>query len=38
MMSAEHVVQQIAGVLPKALQTLETVEAPDTRALVEGSH
>lgn len=38
MMSAEHVVKQIAGVLPKALETLETVEAPDTRALVEGSH
>lgn len=38
MMSAEHVVRQIAGVLPKTLQTLETVEAPDTRALVEGSN
>lgn len=38
MMSAEHVVKQIAGVLPKALESLEAVEAPDTRALVEGSH
>jgi hypothetical protein len=31
-------VQQIAGVRPKTLQTLETVEAPDTRALVEGGN
>jgi len=38
MMSAEHVVKQIAGVLPKALEGLEAVEAPDTRALVEGSN
>ncbi|HEX4965798.1 MAG TPA: FAD-dependent oxidoreductase [Thermoanaerobaculia bacterium] len=37
MMSAEHVVKQIAGQLPVTLEKLEEVVAPDTRALVEGS-
>jgi monoamine oxidase len=38
MMSAEHVVRQITRSLPMAKEALEAVEAPDTRALVEGSH
>jgi monoamine oxidase len=36
MMSAEHVVKQIAGLVPLAKEALEAVEVPDTRALVEG--
>jgi monoamine oxidase len=38
MMSAEHVVRQITRTLPMAKEALEAVEAPDTRALVEGGN
>ena len=38
MMSAEHVVKQITRQLPLTLEGLETVEAPDTRSLVEGGY
>ena len=35
---AEHVVRQITGLLPMAKEAIEAVEAPDTRALVEGGN